>query len=74
MRTIVDLPIEAVEKLDLMRDGSKRSRAALIRDAVDEYLCRHVNSPLDAGAFGLWKDKAIDGVEYQEQLRKEWDQ
>ena len=27
---------------------------------------------LDA-AFGMWKDRGIDGVEYQRELRAEWE-
>jgi hypothetical protein len=25
------------------------------------------------GSFGLWKDRGIDGVRYQEKLRNEWE-
>ncbi|WP_235025239.1 ribbon-helix-helix domain-containing protein [Caballeronia terrestris] len=44
-----------------------RSRAAVIRDAIDAYVSQH-----KADVFGIWKHKQIDGLQYQRQLRSEW--
>jgi metal-responsive CopG/Arc/MetJ family transcriptional regulator len=71
MRTLVDIDALHIRALDGMADREKRSRAALIRQAVAEYLEKRAASPLDH-AFGLWGDRKIDGLEYQERLRSEW--
>ena len=76
MRLLVDLPPEHVELLDnrAKRDGV--SRASIIRDLVaasveaDEAARRR--AAIEAG-FGLWKDRGIDGLAYQEAIRAEWD-
>jgi len=71
MRTIVDLPPEQIAALSKIGERSKLSRAELIRRAVAEYLAARQPEP-DDSAFGLWKDKGDDGVEYQNKLRDEW--
>ena len=71
MRTIVDLPASQIESL---ADWCKRqglSRAEAIRQAVAHYLAQHVEVERDE-AFGLWKQRDIDGLDYQERLRDEW--
>jgi len=72
MRTIVDIPDDAIEALDQVGVKENRSRAALIRDAVDSYLKEHCVKE-SAEAYGIWKDDITDGVEYQQNIRKEWD-
>lgn len=71
MRTIVDLPERQIEALAKLSEKENTSRAAIIRLAIDDYIEKH-QAALSA-AFGLWKDKPIDGLEYQERLRSEWD-
>ncbi len=73
MRTIVDLPDTQVEALKRLSDEAHLSRAELMRRAVAEYLSRH--QPVKNGdvSFGLWKKRKRDGVEYQQELRAEWD-
>ncbi len=73
MRTIIDLPPEQIEALKQMGIHSRLSRAELVRRAVAEYIGRHQLDQND-NAFGLWKDRVIDGVEYQQRLRMEWEQ
>ena len=72
MRTIIDLPDRQVDALKRISRSTKRSRAELIRQAVDSYLQEHL--PNRDKAFGLWKREGIreDGVAYQRRLRKEW--
>lgn len=60
-----------VEALDWLAKRQERSRAALIRDAVDEYLGRHGHDEGDE-AFGSWGKDAPDGRAYEEQVRREW--
>lgn len=71
MRTLVDLKEENIRALDQLAARRKRSRAALIRDAVSDYLER--NAVGETGeAFGLWENRKVDGLDYQEKLRSEW--
>lgn len=71
MRTLVDLEEENIRALDQLAARRKRSRAALIREAVADYLER--NAVGEAGeAFGLWENRKVDGLDYQERLRSEW--
>jgi predicted transcriptional regulator len=72
MRTIIEVPDEVIESLDRVGRLRKRSRAALIREAITDYLHNKTLPESDA-AFGLWKGKDREGLEYQERLRSEWD-
>ena len=49
----------------------KRSRAALIRQAIDDYLAKKPGNQED-DAFGLWGKRKVDGLVYQEKVRREW--
>jgi len=62
---------EQVEALDALAKRVRRSRAALIRAAIDDYLESHRNEQVEEG-FGLWGEREIDGVVYQENVRREW--
>ncbi|MFA7595785.1 MAG: ribbon-helix-helix domain-containing protein [Novosphingobium sp.] len=74
MRTLVDIPDEDIKKLDALVARSKRSRAAVIREAVKLYLVQHAdnNDWIERWA-GLWADRADipDGVEYQRAMRED---
>ena len=70
MRTPVDLSDTQIRALDAISRKEKRSRASLIRQAVDDYL--H-NRRLEANAFGLWGNRKVDGFAYQQKVRRsEW--
>ncbi len=71
MRTLIDIEEENIKELDRLAAQQKRSRAALIRQAVSDYLERNAVEDPD-GAFGLWGDHRTDGLRYQEKLRSEW--
>jgi hypothetical protein len=72
MRTIIELPIDQLEALDAVCKVDNISRAEAIRRAVALMVKRH---PLTAGgrAYGLWRDRKIDGLKYQRSVRGEWD-
>lgn len=73
MRTIVDLPEENIQRLDVLKEVENTSRAELIRRAVDEYLKARTSSLTEGpSVFGLWAEKEVDGLSYQEALRQEW--
>jgi predicted transcriptional regulator len=71
MRTLVDLRTSQVEAIDRLAKRQDRSRASLIREAVDDYLVRH-GGESDDEAFGLWGNGGIDGLAFQERARGEW--
>jgi predicted transcriptional regulator len=60
-----------VQALDALAKRLQRSRAALVRAAIDDYLDRHHRDQVEDG-FGLWGARGIDGLAYQDRLRQEW--
>jgi predicted transcriptional regulator len=71
MRTVIDIPDETAPILDALAKRQKKSRAAVIREAIQLYLASRVPQA-DDEAFGLWNGHEEDGVDYQQRLREEW--
>jgi len=71
MRTLVDVGDSQLRELDELSKEEKRSRAALIREAIDDFLAKR-RSQHEGDAFGLWGNRKVDGLAYQERLRGEW--
>ena len=71
MRTLVDLTDHQVEALDALSKAERRSRAALIRQAIDHYLAGR-RSKQEGDAFGLWGKRKVDGLTYQMKVRSDW--
>lgn len=71
MRTIIDIPDTQVRDLNTLAARAKQPRAALVREAIAEYLARHRPSARE-DAFGLWGTDAPDGLAYQARIRAEW--
>ena len=72
MRTIVDIPVEQLQQLSELCRREDLSRAEAIRRAIALLLNGASQQPDEA--FGLWRDHGTEGVEYQQRLRKEWDE
>jgi len=72
MRTLVDIPEADLKKLNRLSKARKTSRAQLVRHAISDYLKAQKKDTLDE-VFGMWKDRGIDGLEYQLKMRAEWD-
>lgn len=72
MRTLVDIPEAQLRRLDSRARRDGRSRAALIREAVDKMLGPEETLSID-DVYGLWGDHAVDGLQYQQAIRSEWD-
>jgi hypothetical protein len=70
MRALVDIPERQIDQLAVICEVKKLSRAEAIRQAIGLYIEQNKSSTTDA--FGLWKDRKIDGLTYQEQVRSEW--
>jgi hypothetical protein len=74
MRASIDLKVEEVAALDTQAKREGVSRAARMRQAIAEVPGR-IGSPDEDAGFGAWKRgtrPAIDGLAYQEKLRREW--
>jgi predicted transcriptional regulator len=71
MRTIVDIPDTQVRALAALAERVNLPRAALVREAIADYLARHRHDA-QAEAFGLWGGDGPDGLAYQEKVRAEW--
>jgi len=75
MRTTVELPQDQVEALDRLSQEDRRACEAVIQAAVADYLedDRKRRRALIEAGFGIWKDRGIDGLEYERAIRAEWD-
>jgi Ribbon-helix-helix protein, copG family len=76
MRTIVDLPDEQIRALDAYSKKHGVSRAEAVRRAIAMFLPQHSHRKLDLSnhpAFGSWKRRKIDSIDFQRKLRGEWD-
>ena len=69
MRTLVDLGDAQLQALDELSKKEKRSRAALIRRAIDDYLAKQPDKQ-EGDAFGLWGKRKVDGLAYQQKARR----
>jgi hypothetical protein len=68
---LVDIPDGELKDLNALSELRKVSRAELIRQAVAGFLAQNKAGP--EASLGLWKGRDVDGVEYQEKLRREWE-
>jgi predicted transcriptional regulator len=71
MRTLIDLSDPQVAALDELSKAERKSRAAIIRQAIDDYLAKR-RSARQEDAFGLWGNRKVDGLAYQRRMRREW--
>jgi predicted transcriptional regulator len=71
MRTLIDIPDTQIQALAALCERVRQPRAAVIREAIAEYIERHAAKPAKA-AYGLWGTEAMDGLAYQEKARTEW--
>jgi metal-responsive CopG/Arc/MetJ family transcriptional regulator len=74
MRTVIDLPLQQIERLDQQRKKLKISRAEIIRRAIDTYIppLSKKQTFRDHPAFGS-ESPRINAVESIRKLRAEWD-
>jgi predicted transcriptional regulator len=68
---LIDLPEAQIQALAALCKRVKQPRAAVIHQAVAEYLERCAAKAAEA-AYGLWGVEAADGLAYQEKARTEW--
>lgn len=72
MRTLIDLPEDDIRWLDARAGDEKKSRAALVREAVAAFRAEPNNDWIRRG-YGYWKDRDDigDAVEYQRAIRED---
>jgi hypothetical protein len=70
-RILVDLPEAQVAELAALVKTERRSRASIIRQAIEAYLAQRKQAS-GTNVFGLWKDRKTDGLAYQQEIRSEW--
>ena len=73
MRTIIDIPENMLDELDSIRTRHECSRASIIREAIQSFLKKQPNKSNFDEAFGAWKERGLDGVDYQNEWRGEWE-
>ncbi len=72
MRTIINIADSQIKILDKI-SKKKISRDKIIGLALTSYIASNDhNNKVFENAFGLWKDKKLDSVEYQTKLCNEW--
>ncbi|MEK1889147.1 MAG: ribbon-helix-helix protein, CopG family [Phyllobacterium sp.] len=71
MRALVNIDELQLRELDRLAKKERKSRAALIRKAIDDLIEKQSAERID-DAFGLWGERKIDGLAYQESVRSEW--
>lgn len=73
-RILADLTPKQLEDLNHLASALDTSRAALIREAVATFVAaksKELKHPAP-DVFGLWKDRGVDGLAYEQELRNEW--
>ena len=72
-RILTDIPDPDIEKLDALARRQGKSRAAVLREAISNYLAICEKEGFEK-YFGLWErhGSTVDGLEYERQLRGEW--
>ncbi|MBX9815305.1 MAG: hypothetical protein A4S12_00730 [Proteobacteria bacterium SG_bin5] len=72
-RFLVDIPEEDVNRLDAIARAEGKSRAAVLREAVAEYIAAESKQGFER-YFGLWEryGSTVDGLDYERKLRGEW--
>ena len=71
MRTIVDLPESQIAGLAELCQREGVSRTEAVRRAVAEYLAARPAAQREE-LFGAWRDRGLDGLEYERDIRAEW--
>lgn len=71
VRVIVDLSWDQYESLERACEAAGISRDEGVRRAVERYLSLNLLVE-DDEAFGVWREREIDSLNYQEKLRSEW--
>ena len=58
MRVLIDVPDDDLSRLDLMAEQQGCSRAALVREAIDDYLRARLDKGWIGRGCGFWRGRA----------------
>ncbi|ACL63303.1 ribbon-helix-helix protein, CopG family [Methylobacterium nodulans] len=72
MLTTIEILPEQAEALDQIAAREHTSRDALVRTLIADFVAQHAPKPDIQSFFGIWRERGVDGLEYQERLRAEW--
>ncbi len=70
MQITIDIPDHELAQLETLSKARHVSQDELVRSAVSAYAKAHWAEVVHEG-FGLWADRSVDGLEYQEKMRSE---
>jgi uncharacterized protein YehS (DUF1456 family) len=72
-RILTEIPDDDVRELDAIARRDGKSRAAVLREAISNYLAEGAKEGFEK-YFGLWErhGSTVDGLEYERRLRQEW--
>ena len=76
MRTLVDIPEDDLAIISRVTKAQSISCAEFIRRAIAQSLASYRKTQIQKvreAAFGLLAGSPIDGMEYQERIRREWE-
>jgi len=76
MRILVDIPDDDLAVINSVIKAQSISRAEFIRRAIAQSLTVHRRTQIQKAreaAYGLMAGRSIDGMEYQERIRQEWE-
>jgi hypothetical protein len=69
-RLSVNFPESCIDAPDAIAQAEGLSRAQVVRKAILLYL--EQRRCANGDAFGIWKERPVDGVAYQEAMRSAW--
>ena len=76
MRILVDIPDDDLAIINSVVKAQAISRAEFIRRAIAQSLTARRKTHIEKArkaAFGLLAGRSVDGMEYQERIRREWE-
>lgn len=72
MRTLVDIPDAMLKEIDDVAKRDAISRAEAVRRAIAQFIAERSLSRTDS-AFGIWKSRHVEALDYEDSIRGEWD-
>jgi metal-responsive CopG/Arc/MetJ family transcriptional regulator len=77
VRTLIAISEKDLKELDRCARQKKKSRAAIIREALALYLKTNCKKETWGQTVhktaSIWKHKKVDGLDYTNKLREEWE-
>ncbi len=78
VRALITLSDKALKSLDRLAKQGNKSRAEVMREAVDRYIKENENQEKNwkevlLKTAGIWKHKGISTDEYLADIRKDWE-